>query len=91
MIKRLSLKDARAAGLLSEINRQFLHPRGLALQVDLTEDGNETINSLWDYRDDPEGIVYCLDDPEFKKRLQEKKKSFESFAPLIRDSPQSID
>jgi hypothetical protein len=62
-------------GLLFEINRQILHPFGLALQVELKDDTGEiTIgNKLWDYRDDHEGLLY--DRVTFEQGLSK----FESF------------
>lgn len=57
-IKRMSVKDFREEGYLQELNRQFLHPLGLAIEVVVNEDGTERFGSVWDYRDDPEGIVY---------------------------------
>lgn len=52
----------RNTGLLFEINRQVLHPLGLALSVQLPEDGEQEseigIINIWDSTDDPEGIVY---------------------------------
>jgi len=48
------------SGMLFEINRQILHPLGLALCVDVDEDTGEVkgFGGLWDARDDPEGIIY---------------------------------
>lgn len=48
-------------GLLWEINRRVLHPLGLAMEVTIQPDGRMTIDSLWDCRDDPEGLVYDPD------------------------------
>lgn len=44
-------------GYLQELNRQFLHPLGLALEVGIDEYGWH-LRGIWDYRDDPEGINY---------------------------------
>lgn len=47
------------SGLLFEINRTVLHPFGLALEVNVdNETGEVTLGDLWDYRDDPEGMLY---------------------------------
>jgi hypothetical protein len=55
------------SGLLFEINRKVLHPFGLALEVivdpdqEIVEGGDATYvlgSSLWDYRDDEEGMVF---------------------------------
>lgn len=58
-IKRIDVREFREQGFLQELNRQFLHPRGLALEVLVNEDGSESIGGVWDYRDDPEGIVFA--------------------------------
>lgn len=57
-VKRMPVAEFRAQGYLQELNRQFLHPLGLALEVSIGEDGTETLSGVWDYRDDPEGIYY---------------------------------
>jgi len=57
-IKRISVKDFRAMGGLQEINRCFLHPRGLALEIIIDDNGNEKFGEVWDYRDDPEGLFF---------------------------------
>lgn len=48
-------------GLLAELNRVFLHPLGLALEVNMDDDGKETLGGIWDYRDDPEGMLFSKD------------------------------
>ena len=58
LINKIDIKEFREIGLLQEINRQFLHPLGLALEVQIDDDGNETLGGIWDYRDDPEGMLY---------------------------------
>jgi hypothetical protein len=46
-------------GLLFEINRRILHPLGLALAMFKDESGNISFsNKIWDYRDDPEGLLF---------------------------------
>jgi hypothetical protein len=58
-IKRIPIKEFRELGFIQEINRQLLHPCGLALEVMLDkETGEETLGGVWDYREDPEGISY---------------------------------
>lgn len=68
-IKKMSIKEFRARGYLQELNRRFLHPLGLALEVVVNEDGSEELGGIWDYRDDPEGMIYgdvVVDNPNFK-------------------------
>lgn len=57
-IPGITVAEFRRLGLLQEINRQFLHPMGLALSVVLEEDGSESFGELWDYRSDPEGLIF---------------------------------
>lgn len=58
-IKWMDLDEFLNEGYLQEVNRKFFHPLGLALAVNCDEDGVVTgIAGLWDYRDDPEGIVF---------------------------------
>jgi hypothetical protein len=57
-IKRIDIKEFREFGWVQEINRLMLHPAGLALEVNVAEDGTETLGGVWDYRDDPEGMAF---------------------------------
>ena len=57
-IKRIDIKEFREKGFLQEANRLFFHPLGLALEVMIDEDGSEKLGGVWDYRDDPEGILF---------------------------------
>lgn len=69
--KKLSVKEFREQGYLQELNRRFLHPLGLALEVVVEEDGTERFGDVWDSRDDPEGMIYGpnMIDPEKVKRV----------------------
>lgn len=58
-VKRIDIAEFRRKGYLQELNRRFLHPLGLALEVVVEEDGTERLGGVWDYRDDPEGIYYA--------------------------------
>ena len=58
--KKLDIKEFREKGYLQELNRGFLHPLGLALEVTVNDDGTESLTGVWDYRDDPDGITYDL-------------------------------
>jgi hypothetical protein len=57
-IKRISITEFRSEGYLQELNRRFLHPLGLAIEVEIADDGTERLGGVWDYRDDPEGISF---------------------------------
>ena len=59
-IKRISIKEFRALGYLQELNRCFLHPLGLALETIINDDGSEKLGGIWDYRDDPEGNIFDI-------------------------------
>ncbi len=84
-VKRMDIAEFRRDGYLQELNRLFLHPLGLALEV-VVEDCDcgeghvekgpagaiysapcgrcggsgkrEWLGGVWDYRDDPEGILF---------------------------------
>lgn len=70
-IKRIDIKEFREFGYLQEVNRRFLHPLGLALEVVVEEDGTERLGGVWDYRDDPEGMAFgpATIDPEKAGRV----------------------
>lgn len=59
-IKYIPIKEFRALGFIQEINRRLLHPCGLALEVIVDkETGEEKFGGVWDYREDPEGMLYA--------------------------------
>lgn len=58
-IRRMSVADFRREGFLQELNRQFMHPLGLALEVVVDhETGGERFGLVWDYREDAEGMSF---------------------------------
>lgn len=57
-VKRIDIAEFRREGYLQEVNRRFLHPLGLALEVVVADDGTERLGGIWDYREDPEGIYF---------------------------------
>ena len=57
-IKRIDISEFREFGFLQEVNRQFFHPLGLALETVIEDDGTERLGGVWDYRDDPEGMSF---------------------------------
>lgn len=75
LIKHMDIKEFREKGYLQELNRRFLHPLGLGLEIVIDADGNETIGGVWDYRDDPEGLIFDIhnSDIERKNRFKENK------------------
>lgn len=72
-IRRMDIREFRELGFLQEANRLFFHPRGLALEIVGEEDGTERLGGIWDYRDDPEGIVFTESpDAEKAERVAEE-------------------
>lgn len=64
-INYIDIKEFKELGLLQEINRRFLHPIGLALEVAYDkETGDMWLGGIWDYRDDEEGMLFGEVDPE---------------------------
>ena len=74
-IKKITAKEFRKEGFLREVNRQFLHPLGLAVEVVVDEEGNESFGDVWDYRDDPEGMLF---EPLKDKEKEKQYKAIES-------------
>jgi len=77
----MDIKEFRSIGLLQEINRQFLHPMGLALIVEIDDSGLESLSGIQDYRDDPEGMAYLdemLVQPESIQKADDVSKLFEA-------------
>jgi hypothetical protein len=80
-IKHMDIKEFHEQGFLQEANRQFFHPLGLALEVRVTEgtDGTDgkKLGGIWDYRDDPEGMLFGQDVDPVKaanvKKLHDEK------------------
>jgi hypothetical protein len=75
-VKKMTLKEFRESGYLQELNRLFLHPLGLAMEVTINDDGTEFFSGVWDCRDDPEGIVYSpdlIDDVKARRIYEETR------------------
>jgi hypothetical protein len=71
-VKKINIKKFRELGLLQEINRLILHPIGLALRVNQTDKGKETLDCVIDCRDDIEGICFMDLSGEDSKLKSEK-------------------
>ena len=75
-MKKLDVKKFRELGYLQELNRNFLHPLGLALEVSIDENGFEYISGIQDHRSDDEGLIFDLKSSNqerleiFKKRIE---------------------
>ena len=57
-MKYMPVEEFLRLGYLQELNRQFLHPLGLAIQVNIDDDGTHKLGAIWDCREDPEGISF---------------------------------
>ena len=57
-ISYMSINEFRKEGFLQEVNRRFFHPLGLALEVRVNDNGEESLGGIWDYRSDPEGMKF---------------------------------
>ncbi len=79
-MNKITPKEFRELGYLMELNRRFLHPIGMALEVVRSESGEERFGDVCDARYDPEGFVYSDDDIN----LVDKNKA-EEFNRLIED------
>lgn len=66
-IKKIDIKEFRESGYLQELNRRFLHPLGLALEIVINDDGLESLGGIWDYRDDKEGIYYDISNSDSER------------------------
>jgi len=86
-VRRMTPKEFREAGYLQEVNRQYLHILGLALDVVVDEEtGEEKFTSVFDFRDNPLGMIYSQSvidedaaeriDMEFKKKHFERVKRY---------------
>lgn len=84
MINKMSVKEFRENGYLQELNRQFLHPLGLALEINIV-DGEEYISGIWDYRNDKIGIIYDLENSN-----RERIERFQKNAAFVEEQKQKI-
>jgi len=78
---RIDVREFRESGLLHELNRQFLHPLGMALETVKEDDGTERFGGIWDYRNDPEGMLFATldfdkikDVAEFTRQQHERRR-----------------
>ncbi len=72
-MKTVKIKDFVELGFLQELNRQFLHPAGMALSVQVDDEGTYTFGRVWDCRDDPEGLIYVKGVLDKSKEVEYKK------------------
>lgn len=71
----MDLNEARELGVIQEINRRLLHPRGMALSVLCDDDGEVVdLHGIYDLRDDLEGMVFHSVDESKVEKFDELKK-----------------
>ncbi len=73
--KKIDIKEFTKLGYLQEVNRQFLHPLGLALAISINEDGEYKLDSIWDSRNDLQGFQYDLKNSS-RERIKKFQKKF---------------
>jgi len=66
--RKMTIKEFKKKGYLQELNRNYLHPRGLHLRTENLE-GEGLILVPYDYTDDPDGLLYKQ---ELSKEAEEK-------------------
>ena len=79
-MKYLNIEELRKQGYLQEVNRNFFHPLGLAMEISINDEGGEYISGIWDCRNDKEGIYYDIEnsDEERKDRFRKNKKHIDT-------------
>lgn len=90
MPKYMTAKEFRDEGYVQELNRRFLHPLGLAVEVRVDPNGGVTLGGIWDSREDEEGIWYeFVDFPGNEyfpaKTAEEQQEEFVAKAQHIRE------
>lgn len=91
-IKRMDILEFQELGFLQEVNRLFFHPLGLALEVIWDED-KKRLGGIWDYRDDPEGIVFAqgvIRSDKIKNVLDEQERHREARTKIFGDIIQEV-
>lgn len=82
-IPEMDMNEFWEKGYLQEVNRQFFHPLGLALEmlIDKHTGRIECFGRIWDYRNDPEGMLFNnLEGEDIKQKAQFIKDQQEKFA-----------
>lgn len=78
--KKMTAREFMDIGLLQEINRRFLHPMGLALEVVINDLDNTCVfGEVWDYRDDPEGMIFSDSTINTKETTEKEERVKEMF------------
>lgn len=93
-IKYMDIREFQTEGFLQEVNRQFFHPHGLALEVIIDSDGTYRLAGIWDYRDDPEGVIFSQHALSPRKRdsvAAERERHVEARIAILGDVVQSVE
>lgn len=56
----MDLKEFVDKGYLQEVNRKFFHPLGLALRIEIDDNGQYKLGDILDSRDDAEGFLFNI-------------------------------
>jgi hypothetical protein len=59
--KHMSIAEFIDEGYLHEVNRRFLHPLGLALEVTVDDDGSTRLSGIQDSREHLDGMIFAED------------------------------
>lgn len=86
-VRRMPIADFVRLGFLQEINRRYLHPLGLALEVELENGEPARLGGVWDYRHDPEGLLFSEED---LRSAEVRRKADEFSAHLFARYPDRI-
>lgn len=73
-VKYIGIREFCDEGFLQEVNRQFLHPMGLALEVTEQDNGECYISGVWDDRGDSIGMAFgdgVLSEEKFHSAMAE--------------------
>jgi len=79
-INKMTVKEFQEQGFLQEVNRQFFHPLGIALEVIIDRNGEMKFGKVWDYRVDEDGMRYDLKNSNLERiqRFQKNANHIES-------------
>lgn len=66
----MDIEEFVKGGYLQEVNRRLMHILGLAIEVEVDEKGNFELSGIWDYRHDPEGLVFDKVNYEYVEKIQ---------------------
>ena len=73
-MKYISIKEFTQLGFVQELNRQFLHPLGMALEVEESDDDDWSFSAIWDGREDLGGIIFGFVDKDDLEDARRKQK-----------------